>query len=115
MGGDRTSIKIPPGTRFGLLTVIERAPVRPKGPALWRCQCDCGNTTEVRSLNLRHGRTKSCGCMSAIGRVSAPKPLTQAQKVWRARREYFKSRTTKGASTEAIEYSELAEFDKMEG
>ena len=29
----------------------------------WKCQCICGNIVEVDSYNLRHGITKSCGCL----------------------------------------------------
>lgn len=52
------------GQRFGRLVVVERAGTNKSGNALWRCLCDCGNTTEVRSADLRRGATKSCGCLS---------------------------------------------------
>ena len=55
------------GQRFGRLIVIERVDnyVTPKGKkgSNWLCQCDCGNVIEVLGVNLRHGRTKSCGCL----------------------------------------------------
>lgn len=54
------------GARFGRLTVKELAA---RGSAkegrrdrVYLCVCDCGNSTEVRSGNLRSGSTKSCGC-----------------------------------------------------
>lgn len=50
------------GHRFGKLVVIERVGSR-RGNALWRCHCDCGNTTEVVSSSLNNGETKSCGCL----------------------------------------------------
>ncbi len=50
------------GKRFGRLVVIERAGVR-KSHVLWKCKCDCGNETITWGLNLRHSRTKSCGCL----------------------------------------------------
>lgn len=57
--------------RFGNLTVIEIAPpfIQPSGKKVsaWKCQCDCGNTVNVRTDNLRNGHTTSCGC--ACGRV----------------------------------------------
>ena len=56
------SIDIPVGSKFGKLTVIGRASVRPGGEAFWRCSCDCGNECEVRSHDLRKGHTTSCGC-----------------------------------------------------
>lgn len=50
------------GQTFGRLTVIKR-----KGTigsrALWRCRCECGKYTDVRSIDLLSGNTKSCGCL----------------------------------------------------
>lgn len=54
--------EIPQGSRYGMLTVIEKAPVRPGGYAYWRCLCDCGKEVEVRGADLRKGHTTSCGC-----------------------------------------------------
>ena len=55
------------GKRFGKLTVLERAENNKDGRVVWKCQCDCGNITHVRSYCLlgkgRNG-TKSCGCVS---------------------------------------------------
>lgn len=48
------------GRRFGRLTVIERDTTR--SGVVWKCRCDCGNTTSVLSGNLRKGFTRSCGC-----------------------------------------------------
>lgn len=49
------------GQRYGRLTVL--------GPAenigsrtAWRCRCDCGRETVVRTNRLRSGHTTSCGC-----------------------------------------------------
>lgn len=54
------------GKRYGKLVVIERANFKVTNPndsqARWLCKCDCGNTTVVRSYNLRKGYIKSCGC-----------------------------------------------------
>lgn len=47
---------------FGKLTVIERAGRTENGNALWLCQCECGNTTEVNATTLRRGEAISCGC-----------------------------------------------------
>lgn len=52
------------GQRFGRLIVIEKANST-KGctNAKWRCKCDCGKETIVRSITLRKGQSKSCGCL----------------------------------------------------
>jgi len=58
---------IPDGTRFARLTVISSAPPIKYGEItyyrVW-CLCDCGNTAIAAESWLRHGRMKSCGCLS---------------------------------------------------
>ena len=56
------SVDIPIGTKFGKLTILKRAEVRPGGDAFWKCICDCGTECEVRGRDLRSGHTTSCGC-----------------------------------------------------
>lgn len=51
------------GCKFGLLTVVERAPNDGRR-TMWKCQCDCGNIVVVRAENLKSGNTKSCGCQA---------------------------------------------------
>ncbi|MFA6691872.1 MAG: hypothetical protein WCR98_07835 [Saccharofermentanales bacterium] len=51
------------GKRFGRLIVIERCGRDKHNRALWKCLCDCGNSTVVASVNLINGYTKSCGCL----------------------------------------------------
>lgn len=50
------------GQRFGKIVVIEKAPSR-NGRGYWLCQCDCGKQKEIRTDNLKTGRTQSCGCL----------------------------------------------------
>ena len=50
------------GEKFERLTVIDK--LYKKGNEwYWLCQCDCGNTKEVRGGSLREGKTRSCGCL----------------------------------------------------
>lgn len=52
------------GQRFGHLTVIGRVMsclVRNPRRVYWLCRCDCGRLTQVRSDNLVHGITLTCG------------------------------------------------------
>ena len=50
------------GQKFGRLTVIQETDKRIDGKIVWKCQCECGNTVNVISTNLRKGNTLSCGC-----------------------------------------------------
>lgn len=54
------------GHRYGMLSVISRAN-NPYGgkDAYWNCICDCGNHFIGSGLEIRIGRTKSCGCKRA--------------------------------------------------
>ena len=54
------------GQKFGRLTVVERLPPQKdkvSRAVYWKCKCDCGNETVVRSDQLRQGIIKSCGCL----------------------------------------------------
>lgn len=61
MGNPRLDIV---GKRFGMLTVIDYAGKDSGNNTLWLCECDCGNQTVVRGTAIKHGRTKSCGCLN---------------------------------------------------
>lgn len=53
------------GQVFGRLTVVGRAPKgdRKTAQLVWECRCECGNTKDVVSANLRNTVTQSCGCL----------------------------------------------------
>lgn len=57
------SVKI--GETFGRLTVVAESKNKLSycRSAVLECLCECGNTVEVRSLSLKQGTTKSCGCL----------------------------------------------------
>jgi len=50
------------GVRFGYLVAIRKSEKKSNAGAIWICKCDCGNETEVLSLKLRKGLSRSCGC-----------------------------------------------------
>jgi predicted nucleic-acid-binding Zn-ribbon protein len=52
------------GRRFGRLLVQERGENLGKKSA-WRCACDCGAETLIRSDHLLRGQCVSCGCHRA--------------------------------------------------
>jgi len=58
------AIHIPEGTRFGMLTVIKRAPNIGNNRAML-CKCDCGNDKVVQARYLRLDKVMSCGCKKA--------------------------------------------------
>jgi hypothetical protein len=51
------------GKQYGRLTVLSKAESG-DGRTRWNCKCDCGNELIVHGLNLKKGRTKSCGCLN---------------------------------------------------
>ena len=58
------------GQRYGHLTVL--GPARNVGTrTAWRCLCDCGQETVVKTNHLRCGHTKTCGCQNGAG---GPRP-----------------------------------------
>ncbi len=51
------------GQRFGRLVALEPISKRDFRCIVWKCKCDCGNLTFVRSSYLLKKSTKSCGCL----------------------------------------------------
>ena len=51
------------GQRFNRLLVVEPAGRDRNKKVLWKCLCDCGQTTVVTSGSLVTGNTTSCGCV----------------------------------------------------
>lgn len=50
------------GRVFGRWTVLfENAKVNKN--RMWQCRCDCGNERSVNQQNLKHGTSRSCGCL----------------------------------------------------
>lgn len=50
------------GKTFGRLTVLNKT-IKKGNEWHWNCVCECGNNCEVAGVNLRKGRTRSCGCL----------------------------------------------------
>jgi hypothetical protein len=61
------------GQKFGKLTVTSKAPSILSGKKVkrywgaWNCQCECGKIKVVKTINLKRGSTKSCGCIVLNG------------------------------------------------
>jgi hypothetical protein len=74
------AIYIPPGSRFGKLTVIEKAPNVGKNRS-FVCKCDCGTVKIVQARYLRNQTTQSCGCLKLrLGLEKSSHPLYQ---IWK--------------------------------
>lgn len=56
------------GQVFERLTVRRREGSSKRGQALWCCECVCGGSVIVPTVDLRSGNTRSCGCMQAEAR-----------------------------------------------
>lgn len=52
------------GHTFGRWLVLQIGPKVGK-TQMWSCVCECGAEKQVSGLNLRHGRSRSCGCLHA--------------------------------------------------
>lgn len=50
------------GQVFDRWTVVSRAENTPQGQAMWTCRCECGVEKTLKSIVLRRGLSKSCGC-----------------------------------------------------
>lgn len=51
------------GKVFGRLTIIERDFTKKVRP-YWFCKCGCGTIKSVATVELKSGKTKSCGCLN---------------------------------------------------
>lgn len=59
------------GQRRGKLIILSPTNLRKNNETLWKCQCDCGNITYVKTSNLNINKTKytqSCGCLRYEGK-----------------------------------------------
>jgi len=56
------------GQRFGRLKYVEEYGFNDKGRRLARFACDCGNEKIATVDHVRHGITKSCGCLPRSNR-----------------------------------------------
>lgn len=53
------------GQQFGRLTVVRRAAENTKRrKPRWVCLCTCGTVKTIDGTSLRHGLTRSCGCLT---------------------------------------------------
>lgn len=73
------------GQRFGRLTVMHKsnAKIQKKSSyIMWYCKCDCKNYIDVRSQDLKSGKTKSCGCLHKDIISTHKLPKNRLYKIW---------------------------------
>lgn len=51
------------GERHGRLLVLSFAGLTKLKQSIWLCRCDCGRKVKVALSHMRHGKTRSCGCL----------------------------------------------------
>ena len=68
------------GKKFGNLTIVSLLPIKKGQGRIWLCKCDCGQTKEVRTTNLKNGFVQSCGCLNQRG---LPKGESGARHLYR--------------------------------
>ena len=76
------------GKKFGRWTVLKYAG---KGSGKWTCKCDCGTIKDVKTANLTHGWSISCGCYREEKCIKAVtthgQSRTKLYKVWNSMKQ----------------------------
>ena len=60
------------GQTFGRWKALRPSSRRSDCIIMWWCECECGTVREVNGVNLRKGRTLSCGCRWRRGNKKCP-------------------------------------------
>lgn len=68
------------GSKFGLLTALERKVINKK--SYYVCLCECGNKKLVQLWHLKDNGTISCGCQRKKNRTKHNLHNTKLYKVW---------------------------------
>lgn len=84
------------GQTFGRLTTIKRLENHHKSKkAMWLCVCTCGNESQVKSDQLRTGKTQSCGCLQRDRTGDAARTHggsgTSEHRIWKLMRDRCKN------------------------
>ena len=80
------------GQRFGRLTVVE-PDLRKKAQRAVLCRCDCGTETIVQLSSLRHGLSRSCGCLRREVSAARLKTLEHTERARHAATKHGKHGT----------------------
>jgi hypothetical protein len=81
-------LPVPPGTVFGMLTIIREAESKKRAGAGWKrkflTRCSCGNERIAFLEKLRNGMVHSCGCANIKSMLRHGMSHTPTHKVWAA-------------------------------
>jgi hypothetical protein len=92
------------GKKFGKLTVKELVGTK-NGVRYWLCECECGNTKEIRRDHLTKNFIKTCGC--------GAHPSKSEHKSWRGFGDIplnFYSNIKRGAESRNIKFDVSIEY-----
>ena len=70
------------GQTFGKLTVLGYAGRGLRRSSLWNVRCDCGTEKATTSLNLRHGKSRSCGGCNFKHGATRHGLVTREYRIW---------------------------------
>jgi hypothetical protein len=73
------------GQKFGRLTVLKHIDKNDTcNRTRWECRCDCGKISIVAGCHLRSGKTKSCGCLHRVSKLTREeKTLTRMFQIYK--------------------------------
>jgi len=75
-------IKMSPGDKYGILTIMEELPKTTK--RIFLCRCVCGKEKIVIMGNLRNGHTRSCGCLNRYNSITHGMRYTRFYAIWKS-------------------------------
>ena len=84
------------GHKYGKLTVVSFVGINNKGQALWKCQCECGNTCIKVGSILRSGCCNSCGCLISKGEWTIQQFLQQQNILFQTQYSFQDLKSEKG-------------------
>lgn len=96
------------GKKFNRLLVIEELGLNSHNKMVYKCLCDCGNTTNVIGSHLKSGNTKSCGCYMREISLN-PKPYKRKYNEFDLSGDFGIGFTIKGEEF----YFDLEDYDKI--
>lgn len=84
------------GKHFGKLLVLEKLKRQNDSHPYYKCVCECGNTTIVRSNALTCGNTKTCGCSRHESKNTTHQmSKTRIYKIWTGMKQRCYNRKSK--------------------